>query len=85
MKVAQDRGSGQWSRMVGAARPGDLEKEAREINGKKTMSEREVWYIQRAQALLELGRYQEALETAQAGLPDVADEFFLQRITAQAR
>jgi tetratricopeptide (TPR) repeat protein len=86
MKVGKDRGQWavveEWSARLD---PADLDKEAREINGKKTMSEREVWYVQRARALLELGRYQEALETAQAGLQDFPDEFFLQRIAAQAR
>ncbi len=86
MKVGKDRGQWavveEWSARLD---PADLDKEAREINGKKTMSEREVWYVQRARALLELGRYQEALETAQAGLQDFPDEFFLQRIAAQAQ
>lgn len=86
MKVAKERGQWavveEWSARLD---PADLEKEAREVNGKKTMSEREVWYLQRTRALLELGRYHEALETAQAGLQDFPDELFLQRTIAQAQ
>ncbi len=54
------------------------------IEGKRGMSDRETWYVERARALLELGRFDEARQFAQAGLAEFPEEVFLCRIAALA-
>jgi len=70
-----------WS---GRVQPGQLDVKANEFDGKQGMSDREVWYIRRSHALLELGQCEEARRVAQAGLTEFPNELFLARTAALA-
>jgi len=65
--------------------PEDLSNEPMMFDGKRGMSDLETWYVGRARALLELGRFDEARQFAQAGLAVLPDEIFLRRTAALAR
>jgi tetratricopeptide (TPR) repeat protein len=71
----------EWS---GRVQPGQLDIRANEFEGKQGMSDREVWYIRRSRALLELGQYEEARRVAQAGLTEFPNELYLARTAALA-
>lgn len=71
----------QWADRL---RPEDLGSEPTVVNGKRVMPQRESWYVNRARALLELGRHAEARQVAQAGLAEFRDEIFLRRTAALA-
>jgi len=62
----------------------DLSNEPMMFDGKRGMSDLETWYVGRARALLELGRFDEARQFAQAGLAVLPDEIFLRRTAALA-
>lgn len=62
--------------------PESLSSEPMAVGGKRGMSERETWYIGRARALIELGRFDEARRFAQSGLVEFSDDIFLRRIAA---
>ncbi len=62
----------------------DLSNEPMMLDGKRGMSDLETWYVGRARALLELGRFDEARQFAQAGLAVFPDEIFLRRTAALA-
>lgn len=85
MKVA--KGKGKWDiylQWADRLRPEDLSSEARKFDGKRGMSEREIWYVGRSRALLELEHYEEAREFAQKGLHEFPNEVFLTRTAALA-
>lgn len=85
MKVAKAKGK--WDVVLSWAdkvQPQDLSADVPEFDGKRGMSEREVWYVGRARALLELERYDEARAFAQQGLAEFPDELFLARTAALA-
>jgi cold shock CspA family protein len=71
----------EWS---GRVQPGQLDIRANEFEGKQGMSDREVWYIRRSRALLELGQCEEARRVAQAGLTEFPNGLFLARTAALA-
>lgn len=64
--------------------PEELSGEAIENTQKNGMSEREIWFVNRSRALLELGRYEESRHCAQAGLQFFPNEIFLKRTAALA-
>lgn len=64
--------------------PEDLSNEPMMFDGKRGMSDLETWYVGRARALLELERFGEARQFAQAGLAVLSDEVFLRRTAALA-
>lgn len=64
--------------------PAQLDKEAKEFNGKKGTSDREQWYIHYSHALIELERYEEARRMALEGLQEFPGELFLARNAALA-
>lgn len=85
MKVA--KGKKKWDVMLewsNKLNPTDLSSEARMFDGKRGMSERETWYVGRAKALLELGKFDEARTFAQQGIVEFPDELFLARTAALA-
>ncbi|MFC1466187.1 MAG: DUF7017 domain-containing protein [Candidatus Brachytrichaceae bacterium NZ_4S206] len=53
-------------------------------DGKKGMSDRETWYINRSQALYELRRFAEARQQAQIGLREFPNDLWLGRCAARA-
>lgn len=85
MKVAKGRGNWdvllEWADRIA---PGDLNNQPITIEGKRGMSDRETWYVNRARALLELQRFDEARRCAQDGLAEFPDEVFLRRTAALA-
>jgi len=86
MKVAKDKGSWEvvleWSERVSSE---DLRAEPVVLpNGTRAMSQRQVWYIGRSRALLELGRYDEACSVARAGLGEFPNCIHLNRTAALA-
>ena len=85
MKVAKHRKNWQtlleWSDRVRAE---DLDNQPMSFNSKHGMSEREVWYVNRANTLLQLERFDEARRFAQAALADFPNEVFLRRTAALA-
>lgn len=86
MKVAKARG--RWNVVLEWAdklTPEELNTDAPIFNGKRGMSDRETWYVNRARALLELERFTEARAQAQAGLDVFPNEIFLLRTAALAR
>lgn len=85
MKVAKDRKK--WETLLEWAdrlSPENLDNRPMIFGGKRGMSDREIWYVGRARALLELGRYDEARQFAQSGLAEFPNEIFLRRIAALA-
>ncbi|HET7089043.1 MAG TPA: tetratricopeptide repeat protein [Anaerolineae bacterium] len=85
MKVA--KGRGRWDvvlEWVNKLRPQDLSAEPGQFDGKRGMSDRETWYVNRARALLELGRYTEAIEQTEAAKAEFPDDIFLARTAALA-
>lgn len=62
----------------------DLSNEPMMFDGRRGMSDLETWYVGRARALLELGRFDEARQFAQVGLEVLPDEIFLRRTAALA-
>lgn len=86
MKVAKARG--RWNIVLEWAdklRPEELSPDAPLLNGKRGMSDREAWYLNRARALLELNHFEEARAQVQAGLQEFPNEIFLMRTAALAR
>lgn len=84
-KVAKARGK--WDivlEWLDKVKPEDLSTEPMIIDGKRGMSDRETWYVRRASALFELGRFTEARAQAQSGLNEFPDEIFLRRTAALA-
>ncbi len=71
----------EWSGRVQASQ---LDNKAIEFDGKRGMCDRELWYIRRSHALLEIGQYEEARRLAQAGLQEFPNELFLSRNAALA-
>ncbi len=85
MKVAKGRKN--WRTLLEWAdrvRAEDLDSEPMSFNGKRGMSEREVWYVNRANALLQLERFDEARQFALAALVDFPKDIFLRRTAALA-
>lgn len=85
MKVA--KGQGKWEIVLewsDKVTPAQLSNTPPMINGRPGMSDREIWYLGKARALLETGRWAEAREFARAGLVEFPKEFFLGRIAALA-
>lgn len=64
--------------------PDQLDKEAKEYNGKKGTSDREQWYIHYSHALIELEHFEEARRMALEGLQEFPGELFLARNAALA-
>lgn len=86
IKVAKARG--RWNVVLEWAdklKPEELNAEAPLFDGKRGMSDRETWYLNRARALLELNRFDEARAQAQTGLLEFPNEIFLMRTAALAR
>ncbi|MGB5056866.1 MAG: tetratricopeptide repeat protein [Nitrospirales bacterium] len=85
MKVAKSRSKWdivlEWASKLEAT---NLSNEPRMFSGKRSMSERETWYVSRARALLELERYDEARVFAHEGIEEFPDELFLARTAALA-
>lgn len=85
VKVAKLKGKWdlvlQWVKKID---PIKLSPEESIINGRKAMSEKEVWYISKTRALFELEQYKESREEAQNGLEFFPDSFFLKRLSALA-
>lgn len=85
MKVAKAKGNWpvvlQWANRIA---PEWLSHEPRMVQGKRAMSEREVWYINKARAMLELGQFEEARQCAHEALKEFSDSVFLLRIAALA-
>jgi tetratricopeptide (TPR) repeat protein len=83
MKVAKGRRNWrvllEWADRI---RPENLDDQPMIFNGKRGMAEREIWYVNRANALLQLERFDEARQFAQAGLADIPNEVFLRRTAA---
>ncbi|MHB1355214.1 MAG: hypothetical protein ACYCZF_04450 [Anaerolineae bacterium] len=69
---------------TGKLKPEMLSPEPMLFNGKQGMSSREIWYIGRSRAMLELGRFSEARELAQQGMKEFPRKPFLARIAALA-
>lgn len=88
MAVTKSAGKrGKWDVVLewsGRVQPNQLDVKANEFEGKQGMSDREVWYIRRSHALLELGQFEEARRIAQAGLTEFPNELFLARTAALA-
>ncbi len=85
MKVG--KGRKKWNGMLEWAdklKPEELSNEPFAFEGKRVMSKREAWYVGKSRALLELERYDEAREQAQAGLDEFPDDVFLKRTAALA-
>ncbi len=85
MKVAKSREN--WEVLLEWAdrlTPENLNDQPMMFDGKRGMSDRETWYVGRARALLELERFDEARQFAQAGLAEFPDEIFLRRTAALA-
>jgi tetratricopeptide (TPR) repeat protein len=85
MKVAKGRKN--WKVLLEWAdrlTPENLDNQPMVFDGKRGMSDRETWCVGRARALLELERFDEACQFAQAGLADFPDEIFLRRTAALA-
>lgn len=86
IKVAKARG--RWNVVLEWAdklQADELSAEAPVFDGKRGMSDRETWYLNRARALLELNRFDEARAQAHAGLEVFPGELFLLRTAALAR
>ena len=62
----------------------DFGNQPKRTNEGRSMSDVETWYVGRARALLELGRFDEARQFAQAGLAVFPNEIFLRRTAALA-
>ena len=71
----------EWS---GRVKADQLDIKAFEFEGKSGMSDRELWYIRRSHALLEIGQCDNARQLAQTGLSEFPNEFFLARTSALA-
>jgi tetratricopeptide (TPR) repeat protein len=85
MKVAKGRKN--WKALLEWAdrlTPENLDKQPMMFDGKRGMSDRETWYVNRARTLLELERFDEARQFAQSGLAEFTDEIFLRRTAALA-
>lgn len=86
MKVAKARGRWnvvlEWADKLG---PEELSTDTPLFDGKRGMSDRETWYLNRARALLELNRFDDARAQAQVGLREFPNEIFLLRTAALAR
>lgn len=85
MKVSKERGK--WEVLMEWADrldPANLDNQPGIFDGKRGMSDRETWYVGRSHALLELERFDEARQCAQAGLVEFPDEIFLRRTAALA-
>ncbi len=78
---------GKWDVVLewtGRVQAGQLDSKAIEFEGKRGMSDRELWYIRRSRALLELGQYDEARRMAKEGLQEFNNELYLARNAALA-
>jgi tetratricopeptide (TPR) repeat protein len=85
MKVA--KGRKKWDTVLNWANkisPADLSNEPQMFDGRRGMSQREIWYVGRARALLELEQYDDAQIFARQGLGEYPDELFLARTVALA-
>jgi tetratricopeptide (TPR) repeat protein len=85
MQVAKERRK--WSLLLEWAdqlTADQLDHQPKTIGDKRGMSDRAIWYIDRARALLELDRLDEAHRVAQNGLAEFPNDIFLQRISALA-
>lgn len=83
MKVAKSRGK--WEIVLEWAdrlTPKDLDNQPRVVGGKRYISDRWTWYVNRAHALLKLNRFEEARLFAQEGLVEFPNDVFLRRIIA---
>lgn len=85
MKVAKGRKNWKvvldWADRLAAE---NLDNQPMMFDGKRGMSDYETWYVGRARALLELKRFDEARQFAQAGLTNLPNEIFLRRTAALA-
>jgi tetratricopeptide (TPR) repeat protein/cold shock CspA family protein len=85
MKVAKERGKWdvvlEWANKVQAS---ELSLEPSEFEGKRSFANRETWYVGKSRALLELDRFNESRDCAEAGLIDFPEELFLKRTAAFA-
>ena len=78
---------GKWDTVlewIERIQPHQLDNKAMEFEGKQGMSDREIWYIRKSRALLEIGRYSEARQIAQTGLQEFTNELFMARTAALA-
>jgi len=85
MKVA--KGKKKWDQVLEWAnklKPEDLDTTSKIYEGRRVMSDREIWYVNRAKALLETESYLEARTFAQAGTQEFPNELFLARTAALA-
>ena len=85
MKVAKSRKK--WNVLLEWAdrlTPDDLNNKPMTFDGRRGMSDLETWYVGRARALLELGRFDEARRFAQDGLKALPNEIYLLRTAALA-
>lgn len=85
MKVAKGRKN--WRVLLEWAdrlNPEALDDQPMLFNGKRGMSDREIWYVNYANALLQLERFDEARQFAQDGLASIPNEVFLRRTAALA-
>lgn len=71
----------EWSNKINA---NDLSAEAKVFDGRRGMADRETYYVRRARALLELGRFEESRNYAQQSMAEFPDEIFLVRTAALA-
>jgi cold shock CspA family protein len=85
MKAGKKRGKWEvvleWSDRV---TPNLLKETGFEFDGKRGMSDREIWYIGRSRALYELEQFDQARQLAQKGLIEFPEELFLARTAALA-
>lgn len=85
MKIAKKRGKWEvvleWSSRVN---PDLLDITPFEFEGKRGMSDREIWYIGRSRAMYELEQFDQARHLAQKGLIEFPGELFLARTAALA-
>ncbi|PKN86626.1 MAG: hypothetical protein CVU46_07165 [Chloroflexi bacterium HGW-Chloroflexi-8] len=71
----------EWS---GRVQADQLDSKATEYEGKPGMSDRELWYIRRSHAMLELSQFNEARQFAHEGLKEFPNELYLSRNKALA-
>lgn len=86
--VSLAKAQGKWETVLewtGRISPDQLNREPTGSGTRvRVMPDREVWYVNRARALLELGRSQEARELAQKGMKEFPEDLFLRRTAALA-
>ena len=85
MKVA--KGKKKWDVVLEWAnklKPEELDNVPKTFDGKRGMSDRETWYVNKAKALLETGNFEESRAFAQNGSQEFPNELFLARTAALA-